>query len=118
MRVHLKPLTMLSIFAIAGIGPILDAHAGPPTDARQAHETYTTAINSNNLQSLMAMFTDDIVFLSPNEPVVVGKPAVRAWCAALVTDTGNGPIIYHHDPDGKWRVARDAWNSDLPPPAK
>jgi ketosteroid isomerase-like protein len=106
----------------------------------------------------MAMFTDDVVFLSPNEPAVVGKPAVRAWCAAylkafkihwdktvsefivtgdwaferyaykqsdrateggaLVTDTGKGLIIYHHDPDGKWRVARDAWNSDLPPPAK
>jgi hypothetical protein len=82
MRVHLKLLTMLSIIAIAGIGPILEAHASPSTDAHQAHEAYTSAINSNNLQSLMAMFTDDIVFLSPNEPVVVGKTAVRAWCAA------------------------------------
>jgi hypothetical protein len=36
----------------------------------------------------------------------------------LVTDTGKGLIIYHHDSDAKWRVARDAWNSDLPPPAK
>jgi ketosteroid isomerase-like protein len=32
-------------------------------------------------QSLVATFTDDVVFLSPNEPVVVGKAAVRAWCA-------------------------------------
>lgn len=29
-------------------------------------------------------------------------------------DTGKGIIIYHHDSDGVWRVARDAWNSDLP----
>jgi ketosteroid isomerase-like protein len=36
----------------------------------------------------------------------------------LVTDTGKVLIIYRHDSDGKWRVARDAWNSDLPPPAK
>lgn len=104
------------------------------------------------------MFTDDVVLLSPNEPVAVGRPAVRAWCAeylkaftihwdnaeseftvagewaferysyrqndrprsggAAVTDTGKGLIIYHHDSDGKWRVARDAWNSDLPLPAK
>ena len=30
-------------------------------------------------------------------------------------DTGKGIIIYHYDDDGVWRVARDAWNSDLPP---
>ncbi|MFG0246537.1 MAG: YybH family protein [Phycisphaerales bacterium JB052] len=29
-------------------------------------------------------------------------------------DTGKGIIIYHYDDDGVWRVARDAWNSDLP----
>jgi ketosteroid isomerase-like protein len=37
---------------------------------------------------------------------------------AAVTDTGKSLIIYHRDSDGKWRVARDAWNSDLPLPAK
>lgn len=125
--------------------------------ARLAHEAYTAAINSNNLDSLLAMFTEDVVFQSPNEPEVVGKPAVRGWSAAYlkaytihwdktvseftmagdwaferyaykehdiptgggaaVTDTGKGLVIYHHDADGKWRVARDAWNSDLPRPA-
>ena len=128
------------------------------TSAHHAHEAYTSAINSNNLESLVAMSTDDVVFLSPNEPVVIGKAAVRAWSAAYlkgykihwdkavkeftvagdwaferyaykqndkprgdgapVTDTGKGLIVYHRDADGKWRVARDAWNSDLPLPAK
>jgi ketosteroid isomerase-like protein len=37
---------------------------------------------------------------------------------AAVTDTGKGLIVYHHDADGKWRVARDAWNSDVPRPAR
>jgi ketosteroid isomerase-like protein len=104
------------------------------------------------------MFTDDVVPLSPNEPVVIGKAAVRAWAAAYlrgykihwdktasefivagvsafercsykqndkprddrapVTDTGKGLIVYHHDVDGTWRVARRAWNSDLPLPTK
>jgi ketosteroid isomerase-like protein len=116
--------------------------------ARRAHEAYTSAINSNNWNSLIAMLTDDVVFLCPNEPVIVGKTAVRAWSAAYlkdfrihweksvsefilagqwaferyahkqndkpisggapVIDTGKGLIIYHHDSDGKWRVARDA----------
>lgn len=84
MRILVKSLAMLSMIAMAGIGPLRDAEAAPSTDAQQAHEAYTAAINSNNLQSLMAMFTDDIVFLSPNEPTVAGKPAVRAWCAAYL----------------------------------
>lgn len=125
--------------------------------ARRAHEAYTAAINSNNLDSLLAMCTGDVVYLSPNEPVVAGKAAVRAWGAAYlkaytihwdktvdefivtgdwayerysykehdtpsgggaaVTDTGKGLIVYHHDADGRWRVARDAWNSDLARPS-
>jgi ketosteroid isomerase-like protein len=133
-----------------------DSSAADAT-ARQGHEAYTAAINSNNLGSLLAVCTEDVVFLSPNEPVVVGKAAVRAWGAAYlkaytihwdkavsefvvagdwaferytykerdtpsgggaaVTDTGKGLLVYHHDADGKWRVARDGWNSDLPRPA-
>jgi len=33
-------------------------------------------------------------------------------------DTGKGLVIYHHALDEKWRVARDAWNTDLPLPTK
>jgi ketosteroid isomerase-like protein len=84
LRAHLKLLTKLSIIAIAGAGTILEAHAGPSADAHQAHEAYTAAINSNKLQSLMAMFTGGIVFLSLNEPAMVGNSAVRAWCAAYL----------------------------------
>jgi len=29
-------------------------------------------------------------------------------------DTGWGFVLYHHDADGKWRVARDAWGQDHP----
>jgi ketosteroid isomerase-like protein len=152
---------LLSLAVASGCGApgphsTADSAAAVAT-ARQAHEAYTAAINSNNLDSLLAMCTEDVVFLSPNEPVVAGKAAVRAWSAAYlkaytihwdktvselivagdwaferyaykehdipsgggapVTDTGKGLIIYHHDADGKWRVARDAWNSDLPRPA-
>lgn len=33
---------------------------------------------------------------------------------AAVEDTGWGLVIYHHDTDGKWRVARDAFGPDHP----
>jgi ketosteroid isomerase-like protein len=42
----------------------------------------------------------------------------RVGGGAPVVDTGWGFAVYHHDADGKWRVARDAWGSDHPPAAK
>ena len=42
---------------------------------------------------------------STDTPLAGGDP---------VKDTGWGLLIYHHDADGKWRVARDAWGSDHP----
>lgn len=36
-------------------------------------------INSNNIDSLASMLTDDVVFLAANDKPIVGKPAVRAW---------------------------------------
>ena len=122
--------------------------------AQQAHEAYVTAINSNDLNTLLGVLTDDVVFLSAHEAPMVGKAAVRPWLEAylkaykthwdkpvqefvvngewaferysytsndtpvgggdVVTDTGWGLVLYHHDPDGKWRVARDAWGPDHP----
>jgi ketosteroid isomerase-like protein len=34
---------------------------------------------------------------------------------AVSGDKGKGINIYHHDADGKWRVAIDGWSSDTPP---
>jgi ketosteroid isomerase-like protein len=53
--------------------------AASDTAAHQAHEAYVTAINSNNLDSLLGVLTEDVVFLSAHEPVMVGKAAVRPW---------------------------------------
>jgi ketosteroid isomerase-like protein len=47
--------------------------------AHQAHDAYVTAINSNNLETLLAVLTEDVVFLSAHEPAMVGKAAVRPW---------------------------------------
>jgi len=44
-----------------------------------AHDAYVTAINSNDVNTLLADLTDDIVYQSPGEPEIVGKVAVRKW---------------------------------------
>lgn len=132
-------------------------HAAREAAAHQAHANYVAAINSNELDAVMDMLTEDIVFLAPNQPTLIGKEAVRPWAEGYlkafkihweketmelivtgdwaieyyayrsydvplaggdpIRDAGKGINIYHHDADGIWRVARDAWNSDLPIPA-
>jgi ketosteroid isomerase-like protein len=46
------------------------------------HGGYVAAINSNDVETLMASLTDDIVYQAPGEPEVVGKAAVGKWVAA------------------------------------
>ena len=130
--------------------------ANADSGAHLAHESYVKAINSNSLDQLLGMLTEDVVMMPPQEAAIVGKAAVRPWLEGylkafkthwekpvqefivsgewaferytfkstdtpltggpVVEDTGWGLVIYHHDADGKWRVARDAWGPDHPPP--
>lgn len=152
----------LTVVVLAACGPSdAKSNAGAAavdSTAHLAHEAYTTAINSNNLDSLAGMFTEDVVFLAAHSAPIVGKAAVRAWAegylqaftthwdktaqefvvagdwaferysykstdtpkagGADVIDTGWGLVIYHRDTDGKWRVARDAFSTEAPLPAK
>lgn len=120
----------------------------------EAHARYVDAINTNDVDTIMGVMTDDVVFMPPHGQRMVGKDAIRPWVAGYVEafdsrwvkttlefqragdwafeqysyesadtpkgggdtmrDTGKGLIIYHREDDGVWRVARDAWNSDLP----
>jgi ketosteroid isomerase-like protein len=47
-----------------------------------AHGGYVTAINSNDVNTLMSDLTDDIVYQAPGAPEVVGKPAVKTWVSS------------------------------------
>ena len=46
-----------------------------------AHGAYVAAINSNDVDTLTADLTDDVVYQAPGSPEIVGKPAVREWIA-------------------------------------
>ena len=146
--------TSLVVAATAAAADTAD-HSAVEKAAHQAHEAYVEAINSNDVDTMMPTVTDDIVYIAPNSPAVIGRAAVRAWLqdyfstfrshwektsvefvvtgewafehytyksldrpkagGADVKDSGNGINIYHHDTDGTWRVARDAWATDQPP---
>ena len=131
--------------------PSAESHA---EIAHTAHENFVNAINSNDLETLMSVLTDDVVLMAPNAPRLVGKDVVRPWAGGyydayethwvkttlefviagdwafeqysyestdtpraggpVVRDTGKGIAVFRRGGDGKWRVARDAWSSDLP----
>ena len=40
---------------------------------------YAAALYAGDLSRLSSLWTDDVVAMPPNEPVVAGKEAVRAW---------------------------------------
>src|SRR6478752_3964223 len=79
--------TAFGIFAIIALctacsAPSPQSAPKAPADdagAHHAHDAYVAAINSNNLDTLLGVLTDDVVFLSAHEPVMVGKAAVRPW---------------------------------------
>lgn len=43
------------------------------------------ALRANAPDSLMALMSDDVVLMPPNEAVLKGKPAVRAWYDQFLT---------------------------------
>ena len=134
--------------------PASSAPAVDTAAANKAHENYVRVINSNNMDSLMSMMTDDVVFLAAGSKPIIGKAAVREWADGYlkafhthwdkpvqefvvsgdyaferysytstdkpvaggkdVVDTGWGLVVYHREPDGVWRVARDAFGPDHP----
>ena len=154
MRSLIGVIAITTLSGCAGPQAQSAASATADSTAHRAHQAYVEAINSNNLDSVLGMLTSDVVFLSANEPVMVGKAAVRHWLegyiaayrthwdkpvqefvvagdwaferysytstdtartgGTVVRDTGWGLLLYHHDADGKWRVARDAFGPDHP----
>lgn len=156
MRVILKTLSIVVLCAVSGaqVSALASGDTAADAGAHRAHEDYVTAINSNDLDTLLDMMTEDVVFLAAQAPPMVGKDEVRPWLEGymqaykthwdktlqefivsgewaferysykstdtplaggeVIEDTGWGLVIYHHDTDGKWRVARDAFGPDHP----
>lgn len=64
----------------AAAPPVVDTAA----IKQQTHQAYVDAINSNNLDSLLAMLTDDVVFMAGHSAPVVGKASVGEWVGAYL----------------------------------
>jgi len=87
--------------------------AGDDRGAHQVHEAYVTAINSNNLDTLLGVLTEDVVFLAPQEPVMVGKAAVRPWLEGYLKafKTHWDKPVQEFVVNGEWAFERYSYKS-------
>ena len=67
---------LASLLVACGGGSDADDAATNEAAASQAHVTYLSAINSNDLAQFNAAITDDIVYLPPNSAALVGRAVV------------------------------------------
>ncbi len=68
--------TLAAIVALSGT----DATANPVEEAAlSAHDRYLSAINANDPDAFLATVTDDVVFIAPNSPAIVGKAKLEPW---------------------------------------
>jgi len=52
-------------------------HSGDEAAIRSVLSSYQDALNASNTEAVMPLYTDDGVFMPPNNHSAVGKPAVR-----------------------------------------
>lgn len=68
--------TVAAVVALSGTALI----ANPVEDAAHlAHDRYLAAINSNDPAAFLATVTEDVVFIAPNSPAIVGKAKLEPW---------------------------------------
>ena len=83
---NIVAVSLLATLTVACAAPTPKSVTTTPEDsvaadaaAHKAHENYVRVINSNNIDSLASMLTEDAVFLAAGEKPMVGRAAVRAW---------------------------------------
>lgn len=84
MNMQKSPIRLFLLSAALALAGCQTPPRQSDASAHQAHEAYVVAINSNNVERLLAMLTEDVVFLAPNGQPMVGKAAVRPWLEGYI----------------------------------
>ena len=105
-RPFLVPI-LLSLAACSSTAP----HQDP--SAHRAHDAYVAAINSNDLEAICSLLTDDVVFLCAGEKPLVGKAAVKPWAAGYLQAfrTHWDKTVEEFEVHGEWAHERYSWTS-------
>lgn len=84
---------------------------------RAANE-WAAAVQAGNLDQIVALFTNDIVLLPPNEPAVAGMDATRVWGKGLVDAVTMTSVAIVSDEtvvSGDWAFSRGVFRATMQP---
>lgn len=86
---------------------------------RQVDDRMVEATNSGDIEAWLAVYTEDTVVMPPNEPVVVGRDAVRAWAQQMFDqlDMEDTVSIQEIQVAGDWAFMRATYNFRTTPKA-
>ncbi|MDH3458209.1 MAG: DUF4440 domain-containing protein [Gemmatimonadota bacterium] len=83
----------------------------------EQHHTATAALSAGDLDSMMAVYADEVIMLPPNEPARVGTAAVRAmWEGVLDAFAVNVSVsVEEVEVLGAWAFERGTFEMKLTP---
>ena len=145
------------LLALAGCGAQPTDSAAFEKQAQEDVRVFIPALNTGDVETILAQYAPDAEVLAPGNPRAVGHDAIRALMTKLsgelqaggvtlelndddkgaasgdlgwhsgsyvvkdttgsVVDSGNYLAVMQRQPDGRFLMIRDTWNSDRPPPA-
>lgn len=91
-----------------GSGRTADDPAATRAAVQQAHDAYVAAINANAVETWVGTLDDDVVYLVPNQPAIVGRDAAAAWASRYLHEvtTRWTKTVQDLQVSGDWAVAR------------
>ncbi len=104
---------LLSTACGAGSGASKDDPAASEAAVRRAHDAYVAAINSNKVDQWLGSLSDDVEYLVPNQPAIVGKEAVGAWASRYLEEVSTHwtKSVEQWNVSGGWAVGRYAYTA-------
>ena len=114
----LRPVCTVAIVFALGCsrspGPVTVDRAALQAGVDSAADRLLAALRTNDPDSLLALLTDDVVLMPPNEAVLMGKAAVRAWYEGFLTQMRTASLTIGDREvllGGEWatEIARFEW---------
>ncbi len=84
---------------------------------REQHHRATSALSAGDLDSMMAVYADDVVMLPPNEPAREGTAAIRSMWEGLLSAFGVEVAVSVEEVNvvGEWAFERGTFEMKLTP---
>ena len=99
------------------LAPMVCKAADGPNQTGQA---FAKAFNANDIEGIMALYSDDAVMYPPDVPIAQGKAAIREGYAGLLNNNKISDfqlVDAHHETMGNTSVGWGRWKMTITPKA-